>query len=226
MVDSSEDINMSATKLSETTTSLTMEPFSIKSPTVADLRNDTRLWYKLNVFIYDLRNFRDIPKSQERLDSIIDASYIGLPYFTTTEALTIKSAMIDTSPPVHPAMKKARSKTQPQSDLQPQSRTPEQSPHLKRLDKVIEETLNERLERRIKKREESGDFRVCAAHDLAPILEKALEIGVKDLQRDKEFLGLVERCGVDLQDGNVWMGLDVVGHRRIGGGGEKRRGKK
>lgn len=91
---------------------------------------------------------------------------------------------------------------------------------------MIEETLNERLERRIKKREESGDFRVCAAHDLAPILEKALGIGVKDLQRDNEFLGLLDRCGLDLEDGEVWRGMNAFGHGRIGVGGKKGRGKK
>jgi hypothetical protein len=42
------------------------------------------------------------------------------------------------------------------------------------LKALIEETLNERLERRMKKRVESGDFRVCAAHDLAPVLRRLL----------------------------------------------------
>ncbi|KAG4435429.1 hypothetical protein IFR05_009103 [Cadophora sp. M221] len=61
----------------------------------------------------------------------------------------------------------------------------------KTLEMLIEEVLTERLERRIKKREESGDFRVCAAHDIAPILEKALEINPKQLSRDKIFLDLM-----------------------------------
>lgn len=52
---------------------------------------------------------------------------------------------------------------------------------------VIEEILSERVEGRIKKREESGEFRVCAAHDLAPILEKALGIDPKALAKDREF---------------------------------------
>lgn len=45
---------------------------------------------------------------------------------------------------------------------------------------LMEEILNERLNRRMKKRVESGDHRVCAAHDIAPILEKALGIKPKD----------------------------------------------
>ncbi|PVH77090.1 hypothetical protein DL98DRAFT_495968, partial [Cadophora sp. DSE1049] len=151
-----------------------MESLAPQPPTVADLRNDNELWYKLHVFIYDLRNFREAPKSQERLDSIADSSCIGLPYFTSSEAQTIKATM---------------------------------NPNLKSLEVVIEETLNERLERRFKKREESGDFRVCAAHDLAPILEKALGINSRDLARDKGFLEVMGRCGLELGDGEVWKGV-------------------
>ena len=43
----------------------------------------------------------------------------------------------------------------------------------------------------MKKRVYSGDFRVCAAHDVAPILEKALGVKEKYLIRDKEFLRFV-----------------------------------
>lgn len=39
------------------------------------------------------------------------------------------------------------------------------------------------LTRRENKRVQTGDFRVCAAHDLAPILGKALEIDVKRLAK-------------------------------------------
>jgi hypothetical protein len=43
----------------------------------------------------------------------------------------------------------------------------------------------------MKKRVYIGDFRVCAAHDVAPILEKALGVKEKYLIRDKEFLRFV-----------------------------------
>ena len=73
------------------------------------------------------------------------------------------------------------------------------------LETVIEETLNERLERRIKKRVESEDFRVCAAHDLAPIFEKAFE--PKDLAKDERFLEILDRSGLKLKDDDQWVGL-------------------
>ena len=72
---------------------------------------------------------------------------------------------------------------------------------------LIEETLNERLNRRIKKRAESGDYRVCAAHDVAPILEKALGIKPKDLKRNKAFLDTMSANGLHLKPGEKWTGL-------------------
>ncbi|KAH7383571.1 hypothetical protein BKA64DRAFT_760358 [Cadophora sp. MPI-SDFR-AT-0126] len=201
------------TNTSNPPSSPTMEAPSIQSPTVSDLRNNTPLWYKLHVLIYDLHNFRTAPHSQARLDSITSTSYVGPPYFTAAEAQMIKSTRIDTSPAVHPGVKKAKSPSQSQSESQAQS----EQQNMKRLEVVIEETLNERLERRLKKREESGDFRVCAAHDLAPILEKALGVSARDLQRDEEFLGLVERCELELGDGEVWRGV----LKRGSGGGKK-----
>jgi hypothetical protein len=77
----------------------------------------------------------------------------------------------------------------------------------KKLEVVIQETLDERLQRRMKKRVQSGDFRICAAHDLAPILEKALDIKPKELERDRDFLALVEQFGLDLREAQSWSGV-------------------
>jgi hypothetical protein len=78
------------------------------------------------------------------------------------------------------------------------------------------------LQRRIKKRVESGDFRVCAAHDLAPIFEKAFNIKSKDLERDRELRGLIEEFGLDINETQLktWFGLTkepnlrAHGHKR------------
>jgi hypothetical protein len=68
------------------------------------------------------------------------------------------------------------------------------------LQTVIQETLDERLERRIKKRVGSGDFRVCAAHDFAPIFEKAFSIKPRDLAKNNDFLSFVTNSGLKLKD--------------------------
>jgi hypothetical protein len=95
---------------------------------------------------------------------------------------------------------------------------------MKTLVEVIEVTLKERLEKKMKKRIESGDFRVCAAHDVAAILEKVLGVKEKDLRRDKEFLSLVERWGLELGEGMVWKGLGKKGFAPKGKKGKGRKG--
>ncbi|KAE8381761.1 hypothetical protein BDV26DRAFT_289189 [Aspergillus bertholletiae] len=76
----------------------------------------------------------------------------------------------------------------------------------KEFTQFMEEELNKRLDRHQKKRLESGDFRICAAHDLAPIMAQALGIDLKQLEKDKGFAHLVEEKGLHLGLGG-WNGL-------------------
>lgn len=62
--------------------------------TVADLRKHERLWYKILLLIYDFHHQKQ-ESSKSRTDEIIDPIYIGMPYFTTEEADTIKMAFVD-----------------------------------------------------------------------------------------------------------------------------------
>jgi hypothetical protein len=64
----------------------------------------------------------------------------------------------------------------------------------------------------MKKRVDNQDFRVCAAHDLAPIFEKAFGIHPKQLDKDSEFIGLTKRYGLGLPEEEHWSGLDKVQH--------------
>ncbi|KAJ9264190.1 hypothetical protein DTO212C5_7249 [Paecilomyces variotii] len=141
---------------------------------IEDLRSNSFLWYKIHVFLWDLRNFQE-KDSQARLDNVMDSSYLCLPYFTPEEVNQLKTTNVQDK---------------------------------KTLSDIISETLNERLERRTKKRVESGDFRVCAAHDLAPIFEKALCIKQKDLERDRTLLGLIKQFGLkpNNEQLKVWSG--------------------
>ena len=137
------------------------------------LQQNTSLWYKVHVFMYDLRHFREKVDSQARLDSVVDASYLGMPYFQDQEVDYLKCTLIDEIP----------------------------------LQQIIQDVLDERLERRQKKRAESGDFRVCAAHDLAPIFEKVFDVKPKELATNKEFQQLLETHGLDLPETTVIRGL-------------------
>lgn len=77
----------------------------------------------------------------------------------------------------------------------------------KDLSTLIEEALRERLECRAKKRALSGDYRICAAHDLAPTLEKAFGIRSKELERSQTFSDIMSANGLHLQPGKQWIGL-------------------
>ena len=72
---------------------------------------------------------------------------------------------------------------------------------------LIAATLEERLSRRMKKRVASGDYRVCSAHDVAPILEKALGIRPKDLDTSPAFLDMMAAKGLDVRPEETWTGL-------------------
>ena len=139
-----------------------------------ELKTDSTVWYKIHVLLYDLRHFEQSSISKSRLETVIDPSYLGEPYFNADEAEKIKGARFDGD---------------------------------KTLSALIEETLNERLGRRMKKRVESGDHRVCAAHDVASILEKALGIKPKDLERDQAFLDRMAVNGLHFKFCEQWVGI-------------------
>ena len=75
------------------------------------------------------------------------------------------------------------------------------------LGQHIEQTLNTKLTRRNKKGVESGDFRVCAAYDLAPILETVFGISQKMLNKDKAFNAPLRKSGLVLKEGQVFGGV-------------------
>ncbi|KAI4245221.1 MAG: hypothetical protein L6R40_002578 [Gallowayella cf. fulva] len=65
---------------------------------------------------------------------------------------------------------------------------------------LLESALDEKLKRRQKKREATQDYWVCAAHDLAPVFEKAFGVRSKDLQKDKKFIKSLTSDGLVLKE--------------------------
>lgn len=76
----------------------------------------------------------------------------------------------------------------------------------KTLADAIREEVGVCLERREKKRVENGDFRVCAAHDMAPVLTGLLGIEPKLMEKDKGFQRLVKEKALELGE-ERWEGL-------------------
>ncbi len=133
------------------------------------------LWYRLHVYIYGLRVYREKVDAEARLQQIVDASYIRTPYFQPGEVDVLKATVMDGE---------------------------------ETLAEVIEETLYGRLDRRVKKRVDSGDHRVCAAHGLAPIFEKTFNVKPRELPNDGAFVALTESSGLNLGVGEAWAGLE------------------
>jgi hypothetical protein len=67
---------------------------TISLSTLQDSTVFPSLWYKMHVFLFDLRHYRNHDDSATRLACVVDTSYIGLPYFTTREADTIKHMVV------------------------------------------------------------------------------------------------------------------------------------
>ncbi|KAL8840612.1 MAG: hypothetical protein Q9176_003725 [Flavoplaca citrina] len=67
------------------------------------------------------------------------------------------------------------------------------------LEQLVLSTLQMKLNRRKKKRMATSDHRVCAAHDLAPVFEKAFGVRPKDLTKDKKFVKEVTVNGLVLK---------------------------
>jgi hypothetical protein len=65
----------------------------IMANTIQDLRANRMLWYKIHVFVYDLRHFQE-SASQARLDDIVDCSYLCLPYFSADEVAQLKATTV------------------------------------------------------------------------------------------------------------------------------------
>ena len=94
----------------------------------------------------------------------------------------------------------------------------------KTLSVIVEETLNERLSRRMKKLVGSGDYRVCAAHDIAPCLEKTLGINPKDLEKNQAFVDTMTKFGLHLEPGTQWTALDQQ-HKSVPNKVDKKKAK-
>ena len=76
---------------------------------------------------------------------------------------------------------------------------------------MLDEFFTQKLEKRIQKRmAETGDYKVCAAHDLAPVLEKAFGVRPSDLAKNKSFVSLVKKGGLTLENGKKWRGIGRV----------------
>ncbi|OQO12711.1 hypothetical protein B0A48_02175 [Cryoendolithus antarcticus] len=94
-----------ADKADKSSTTPTASPKSYS--TLADLRADRDIWYKVLVLIYDLRNIKNDKASENRTLQTIDPLYISTPYFTSEEAAAVKAVKVDNENTLEHAITKA-----------------------------------------------------------------------------------------------------------------------
>jgi hypothetical protein len=158
---------------------------------LSELQQDTNLWYKVHVLIYDLCNIKSDRSSESRTLDTTDELYISGPYFTPSEAAMIKGAIIE-------CRRKPQEITYTEDDAKPEGLT------VKREPKTVEEAVKEKLAGFFDKRKASGDSRPCGPHDMAPIYESVFAIKHSELE-DPRFLGRLRRSGLRdaIEEGNA-----------------------
>lgn len=62
--------------------------------TLEDIKQDSNLWYKIRVLIFDLYSLSKYPICATRLEQTVDELYISAPYFTEKEAVAVKAAQV------------------------------------------------------------------------------------------------------------------------------------
>ncbi|KAL2004713.1 hypothetical protein VTN00DRAFT_3241 [Thermoascus crustaceus] len=182
-----------------TTTSNTDDTELIKmmaSTSIADPPNPTTTT-SLSLSLSDLRPSSSPSSSisiPPTLCSPTHPSYIGPPYFSPSEAEALRNMLVPIIPVFYPGSQNKNLSMKETKTLT--------------LADLISSTLSERLQCRLKKRLESSDFRVCAAHDLAPVFERAFGVDPKVLDKDEEFLRLLDTGGLEIRDEMRLDGLE------------------
>ena len=147
-------------------------------PTLSCLREDSDLWYGIQVLLYDLSKVARDPQSEKRLSFTLHPLYISGPYFSDSESTRILQAIINdptaTSPP----------NTSDDDDSMTLTKEP-----------TIEQAIYDKTTNFLDKRKASGDARPCGPHDLVPIYGAIFGIP-KDKLEDERFLARLRRSGL------------------------------
>ena len=147
-------------------------------PTLSCLREDSDLWYRIHVLLYDLSKVARDSQSEKRLSLTLHPLYISEPYFSDSESTRILQAIIDdpiaTSPP----------NISGDNDSMTLTKEP-----------TIEQAIYDKMTNFLNKRKASGDARPCGPHDLVPIYGAIFGIA-KDKLEDERFLVRLRRSGL------------------------------
>ncbi|KAK0512052.1 hypothetical protein JMJ35_005180 [Cladonia borealis] len=161
------------------------------------LRQELDLWYRIHVLLYDLNNVANDPSSEKRICSTTNELYISGPYFTDSEAIRIRTAIVNG---VHGNADEA---IDPATNVTVGAEEGETTGGsvsdgtLSTLNKdaTVEEVIHTRLGNFFNKRKASGDARPCRPHDMLPIYLSIFSVGKEELSDDR-FLSRLRRSGL------------------------------
>jgi hypothetical protein len=125
-------------------------------PALSNLKQDSNLWYKVHVLLYDLRNIKSDRFTESRSLGTTDELYTSGPYFTPSEAACIKETIIEVTTDTEE--RTIATDTENSDVILPIKDS-----------KTIEEAIKERLAGFYDKRRASGDSRPCGPHDIPSI---------------------------------------------------------
>ena len=188
------------------------------------LRQELDLWYRLQVLLYDLKNVAKDLSSEKRICSTTNELYISEPYFTDSEAVRIRTAIvdgvlgnadggIDTATNVTVETEEGGTLDLSKSDSISSTLSEPAT---------VEEVIHTRLSNFFNKRKASGDARPCGPHDILPIYLSVFKVCKEGLE-DNRFLGRLRRSG--LGDHRAAEGNRAEDRSIMRGKGNKRSGK-
>ena len=161
------------------------------------LRQELDLWYRLHVLLYDLNNVAKDPSSEKRICSTTNELYISEPYFTDSEAVRIRTAIVDGA---HGSANEAFDANTDVTVTAEEGETldlskPDSTSSTLSKPAIVEEVIHNRLSSFFHKRKASGDARPCGPHDMLPIYLSVFNIGREGLEDDR-FLSRLRRSGL------------------------------
>jgi hypothetical protein len=173
------------------------------SCTIADLKQDALLWYKIHVLLYDLCHISSNRASEARTLCTTDELYISGPYFTPSEAIRIKATTVEPAEVL--SWSADGNEDLPAATDTAIDRTEATLPDSTTRSittATVEESIQSHLSSFLDKRKASGDSRPCGPHDLGPIYRGVFGISQTELL-DEKFLTRLRRSGLGDASANM-----------------------
>jgi hypothetical protein len=158
--------------------------------TTTAIASDPTLGYKLRVLLYDFTNVVKDSNSAHRINDTTDEHYISLPYFNSSQAAAVKSALVDVD------ISQLRLPGADEEEAVDEALgIPAERGARGLKGKSFEEAITILLETFIDKRRASGDARPCGPHHLGPLYASLFGVDLDDIKQES-FLRRLKRRGL------------------------------